>query len=334
MQKMSGSTFFTRRIVVSIICVIALIAVALLGYAWSFGPAGSDTKAHQFIIQPNESFDEAVGKLAEDGLIRHAWAFRLAYKKASGDRKDIRPGGYEIAPSMDTWTVATILAESPYLAWVKIPPGYRKEQIADVLAKALSWTDTEKQEWIEVDTAPAPSYVEGVYYPDTYLIASDQDPAQVAARLRDRFNQVFTPYAAEAAQKNIKWTTILNIASLIEREAAGPDMKLISGILWNRLDIGMALQVDATLQYVKGNAETGWWPRVASADKYLDSPFNTYKYPGLPPHPIAEPSEAAIDAALHPEETNCIYYLHDRNGQIHCSKTYSGQLANVNKYLK
>lgn len=331
---MSGSSFFTRRIVVSILCVVALIAAALFVYAWSFGPAGESTKTQQFIVQPDESFDDAVANLAAGGLIRHPWAFRLAYKKESGDRKTIRPGGYEISPSMDTWTVAGILAQSPYLAWVTIPPGYRKEQIANVLAKTLSWTLAEKQEWIDVDTAPAPSYVEGVYYPDTYLIPSDQSPAQVAARLRDRFNQVFAPYAAEAAQKNIQWTTALTIASLIEREAAGPDMKLISGILWNRLNVGMALQVDATLQYAKGNAETGWWPIVKSADKYIDSPYNTYKYPGLPPHPIAEPSLAAIDAALNPEPTNCIYYLHDRNGQIHCSKTYAGQLSNVNQYLK
>jgi UPF0755 protein len=331
---MSGSSFFTRRIVVTVLCALAVIAAVLFAYSWSFGPAGSDTKTKQFIIEPNESFDDAVAQLASEGLIRHAWAFRLAYKKESGDRKDIRPGGYEIAPSMDTWTVAEILAQSPYLAWVKIPPGYRKEQIADVLAKALSWTPAEKQEWIDVDTASVPSYVEGVYYPDTYLIASDQEPAQVAERLRDRFNQVFAPYATEAAQKNIKWTDAITIASLIEREAAGPDMKLISGILWNRLKVGMALQVDATLQYAKGNADIGWWPRVASADKYIDSPYNTYKYPGLPPHPIAEPSEAAIDAAINPQATDCIYYLHDRNSQIHCSKTYAGQLANVNKYLK
>ena len=331
---MSLVPFFTRRIVVILICVVAVLAATLLTYAWSFGPAGADTKTQQFVVTPGESFDDAVTNLAADGLIRHSWAFRLAYKKESGDRKDIRPGGYEISSSMDTWTVAQILAESPYLAWVTVPPGYRKEQIADLLAKTLSWTSAEKQQWINIDTAPAPSYVEGVYYPDTYLIPSDQSPAQVAARLRDRFNQVFAPYATEAAQKNIKWTTALIIASLIEREAAGPDMKLISGILWNRLNVGMALQVDATLQYAKGNAETGWWPVVKSADKYIDSPYNTYKYPGLPPHPIAEPSLAAIDAALNPQDTNCIYYIHDHNGQIHCSKTYAGQLANVNMYLK
>jgi len=71
-----------------------------------------------------------------------------------------------------------------------------------------------------------------------------------------------------------------------------------------------------------------------SADKYLDSPFNTYQHVGLPPHPIAEPSLAAIDAVLNPQTTSCIFYLHDPSGQIHCSKTYSGQVANVNKYLK
>jgi UPF0755 protein len=95
----------------------------------------------------------------------------------------------------------------------------------------------------------------------------------------------------------------------------------------------MALQIDATLQYAKGT-EGDWWPTPTAADKSIVSPFNTYKHTGVPPHAIDEPGLGAINDVLNPEKTNCLYYLHDNNGQIHCSVDYAGQLANVNKYLK
>ncbi|HVX91117.1 MAG TPA: endolytic transglycosylase MltG [Candidatus Paceibacterota bacterium] len=322
-----------RRILFLCAAAALALAAAVLVYAHYFGPAGDDGTQVSFVVSPNETPGDIAARLKQQGLIRSEFAFRVAYLSDLAGR-DARPGGYELAKTMDVWTLASTLAKSPYLAWVTIPPGLRKEQIADLLAQDLSWTNAEKEEWVATDTNPSPSYTEGVYYPDTYLIPSDEPPVDVAQRLRDRFAEVFAPYAAEAQQQNIKWTTVLTIASLIEREAAGPDMKLIAGIIWNRLDDGMKLQLDASLQYIKGNEETGWWPVVHSEDKYLDSPFNTYQNVGLPPHPIAEPSLAAIDAVLNPEPTNCIYYLHDPHGQIHCSKTYSGQVANVNKYLK
>lgn len=322
------------RITIYICATAAFILIcALLFYSHAFGPVSSDTTNIEVVITPTETLDDISANLKEAGLIRYEWAFRIAYLGASAGHS-VRPGGYEISSSMDVWTVASTLTKSPYLAWVVIPPGLRKEQIGALLAKTLSWTTDEQASWMGEATSPSPSYEEGVYYPDTYLIPSDQSPVQVAGRIRDRFNQVFKPYLDQATGENIKWTTVLNIASLIEREAAGPDMKLIAGIIWNRLNKHMALQIDASLQYIKGNADTGWWPVVKSEDKYLDSPFNTYKHTGLPPHPIAEPSLAAIDAVLNPQTTNCIYYLHDTHGLIHCSPTYAGHVANINRYLK
>lgn len=125
----------------------------------------------------------------------------------------------------------------------------------------------------------------------------------------------------------------IRIASIIQREAAGPhDMRLISGIIWNRISKGMSLELDATLQYVKGT-EDNWWPSVKSKDKYLDSPYNTYKYKGVPPGAISNPSIDAINAVYNPEKTACIFYLHDSNRKIHCSKTYEEHLRNIKAYL-
>jgi UPF0755 protein len=97
----------------------------------------------------------------------------------------------------------------------------------------------------------------------------------------------------------------------------------------------MNLEIDATVQYARGNTGSGWWAPVTSGDiQNIDSYYNTYKYKGLPPFPISNPGIDAIEAVLHPAETDCLYYLHDNNRQIHCAKTYEEHQANIEEYLK
>lgn len=127
----------------------------------------------------------------------------------------------------------------------------------------------------------------------------------------------------------------LKIASIIQRETIGnKDMRLISGILWNRLFSNMRLQVDATLQYVKASktANGDWWPKVKPSYKYLESPYNTYMHAGLPPTPIASPTVGAILAALNPIETPCLFYFNDKKGEFHCSVTYKEHVNLLKKY--
>lgn len=311
---------------------ILVLMVSGLLYARTFGPTDTFSTREQFLVSPDETVWQVAQGLKEKGFIRSSIAFQLALIGKVSDR-GIRPGGYEISKSMDTWTIAQTLGLPPYLTFITLPQGARKEQVADILADALFWSDAQKQEWLTVDTDIPGTPEDGVYYPDTYLIPSDQPPAQVAARLRGRFTDVFAPYIKEAEQKGLNWDKVLTLASIVEREASKTDRPLVAGILWNRLDDGMKLQADATLQYAKGK-EGNWWPTPHSADKFVDSPFNTYKHTGLPPHPIATPSPESVAAVLNPDKTNCIFYLHDANHLIHCSVTYAGQQHNVAKYLK
>lgn len=312
---------------------VFVIASALL-YAAAFGPVDAAGTTAEFLVTPDESVTAVAQDLAAHGYVRGAWVFQVAYLRAT-DGKGIRPGGYEISKSMDAWSIASALVEPPYVAWVTVPVGLRKEQIGSLLARTLGWGDAQKAEWNAADTTTNPNYIEGVYFPDTYLIPTDEPPARIAQRMRDRFKEEFAPYADEALKKKIPWPTVLTIASLIQREAgSGSDMPIISGIIQKRLAVGMPLAIDATLQYMKGSEETGWWKAPGSASSYPDDPFNTYKRKGLPPHPIANPGLAAIAAALNPTPTDCLFYIHDTKGVMHCSPTYSGQLANIRKYLK
>jgi UPF0755 protein len=322
-----------KKVQFGISVVVLFLFIFVLLYAHYFGPVDSYAGQVEVTVPAGETVTEVTDTLREQGFIRNRTIFAIVLKTALKGG-EVKPGGYELSANMDVWSLAQTLSSPPALVFFTFPPGWRKEQIADKLAATFGWTPTQESEWINVDTDPSPSFVEGVYYPDTYLIPSTQTPAQIAQRFTDRFQQVFAPYADEAQQQGLQWTDVLTMASLIEREAAGPqDMPLIAGIMWNRLHDHMALQLDDSLQYVVGT-EANWWPVPTSEDKFISSPFNTYQHTGLPPHPIDEPSLTAINAVLNPTKTDCIYYLHDPSGQIHCSPTYAGQLANINKYLK
>jgi UPF0755 protein len=290
--------------------------------------------AGQFNVPLSAGKADAIAKLKSEGVISAAWPVRLALfiKRA----KAIEPGGYQIPSAPQTaWELAGVLSARPHLRWAVIPEGLRKEEIAAILEKNLDWTADQKAEFISKDTSPDYDHTEGVYFPETYLIPAGENPSDTAKRLRSKFEEEFAPYAAEALKQNIRWPTLLKVASLVQREAAGPaDMPVIAGILWNRLLAKTALDIDATLQYIKGGESAGWWPKVSPADKSLDSLYNTYRRLGLPPHPIDNPGLQAIKAALYPEKTDCLYYLHDKSGVIHCSKTYAEHQANIEKYLK
>lgn len=312
--------------------VFAALLVAFVSlHALLFGPPTPDGTRAEFVVRPEHSLEEVAKALETEGYVRHGAVFAFAYALKRGE-PTVRPGGYVLSRDMDTWTVAKTLGQKPYLSWITIPTGVRKEEIADILVDTLGWTAAEKDAWLAA-TASSPDTFEGVYYPDTYLIPSDQAPAEVAARFRGRFEEAFAPYAALAEEKGMAWTDVVNLASLVEKEAAKNDKALVAGILWNRLDRNMMLQVDATLQYIAGSEED-WWPLPDVADKATDSPYNTYKVAGLPKHPIANPSLESIEAVINPDKTACLYYLHDSRGRIHCSTTYKGHVANVNTYLK
>ncbi len=130
---------------------------------------------------------------------------------------------------------------------------------------------------------------------------------------------------------------IVTIASLIEREARhAEDRPLVASVIVNRLEIGMALNIDATVQYILGyqQNEKSWWKRnLTFADLEINSPYNTYTNPGLPPGPIANPGIAAIEAAVNPAETDYLYYLSDENGVNHYAETLEEHNQNKAKYI-
>lgn len=221
---------------------------------------------------------------------------------------------------------------NPSVKAIQIKEGLRKEEIVEILSTKFNWDENQKNDFLNAHLAYEVDSFEGKYFPKTYLIHKDSDPVIISKTMTDEYRKKVGTVKKAKSTKIINEETALIIASLIQREAAGKgDMKLISGIIWNRVFNGMKLQIDATLQYAKGDEEL-WWPQVESKDKNIDSPFNTYMY-AMPPTPIANPGIAAIEAAYNPQKTSCLFYLHDKYRKIHCSKTYEEHKKNIKKYL-
>ena len=316
-----------------------LLSIGISWLAVSFllfnAPLPKSDKEEVFVIAGKPEESVIVDKLKSQGFIRSTWAFNLVLT-IKGKHDKIEPGGYFISKNLSAWQVADRLTTTAQMKWVVIPEGLRKEEIGELLAKTFNWSNEELNKWNTTYTAMKFDYIEGVYFPDTYLIPTSESGLDVAGRMIRHFDEKFAPYLPQFAKQNIVWTTGLRLASVVQREAAGKeDMPLIAGILWNRLLKEMKLEVDATVQYARGKTDTGWWAAIKASDiDEIDSPYNTYKYKGLPPHPISNPGISAIEAVLNPAETDCLYYLHDNSRQIHCAVTYEEHVVNIEKYLK
>jgi len=320
-----------RRFAVIGSCIVVLL---ILCYFLLFAAPNGNAEAERFVVPLDSGRSQTIQSLADGGFIKSSFGFNIALI-LRGKFGAIAPGGYKISKSQNAPQIAGVLTGEPYMKWTIIPEGLRKEQIATQLTQALDWSNQTKNDFLNFYSSIGPDYKEGVYFPDTYLLPKDETGSHIAKRFIDKFNEKFQPYAGQFSKENIKWTTAVKIASLVQREAAGEgDMPLIAGIIWNRLLQGMPLAVDATIQYAKGGTDDDYWTPLTKGDTKMNSPYNTYLHRGLPPTPIANPGLPAILAVLNPTKTNCLYYLHDPSGTIHCAATYAEHQKNIEKYLK
>lgn len=229
-----------------------------------------------------------------------------------------------------------MLAGSAGAQVVTLRPGYREEEVINIFSRELGWSDAEKRVFTKSLKVAPPTMEEGQYVPTTYAIRGLMTPGDVQVMLADTYNREIVARYSTSTAARLPLEDALTIASLLEKETSDPaEMRIISGIIWNRLWKGMNLQIDATLQYAKADTDPKvktWWPKVVPKDKFITSPYNTYMNKGLPPGPIANPSTAAVLAALNPKKTDCLFYFHDKRGEFHCAATYKEHVALLKKY--
>ena len=322
----------------------AILATVLLliAFWWvSFTkPVGSSEEEQRFVITRGSSAVKIGNNLYEEGLVRSSLAFRF-YVQLTGRSKKIQAGAYDLSPNLSLYELVDELTSGPRQVWVTIPEGLRREEIADRFVVGLEKKGEEATEFRNRFMVLT-SGEEGYLFPDTYLFERTATADLVVSTVRNTFETRISTLQEEIESSDLSLTEIVILASIIERETlTGDERPIVAGILKNRLDIGMGLQADATVQYAAasqrcgvGAVECDWWRPPTGTELSINSSYNTYRFAGLPPGPIASPGIASLSAAASPSTTDYLYYIHDASGQIHYAETFEEHNSNVARYLR
>lgn len=297
---------------------------------------GTDTNSQDFLITKGSSASKVANDLARAGLIKNSLAFKI-YVQVTAKQKKIQAGEFRLSPSYNLFKTIDTLSSGPVEIWVTIPEGFRREQIAQKFVEILGKDEDFTEELLSLTDGQ-----EGFLFPDTYLFPKDVAAASVARVLSQTFNTKMTDkMKSDAASLGYSLNQVVTMASIVERETlTAEERPVVAGILYKRLEAGWPLQADATLQYVTGNTRCGskidcdWWQVPTVADRELNSKYNTYRFTGLPPAPIANPGITSLNAAAYPEDSEYWYYIHDTDGKIHYATTLEEHNANVDRYLR
>jgi UPF0755 protein len=313
-----------------LIIVISLFAILALGgfFLWKAELSPADPANKKIVVFTIEKpgLKDIAARLETAGLIKNRIIFFL-YTRLYRFENKIQAGNFNLSPSMTAQEIAQNLTHGSFDIKILIIEGKRATEIAEILKEKIA---TYNPSW-----AYELVLNEGYLFPETYYISKDASIERIIKQMRNTFDQNFAKI--DISNSKLTKSQIVILASLIEREAiTDVEKPIIAGILMNRLNAGIPLQVDATIQYAKGkNLSNGkWWePVMIEEYKSVVSDYNTYLHAGLPPGPISNPGLEALRAAAAPADTNYLFYLHDKNGQIHYAKTSSEHGANIEKYL-
>lgn len=321
---------------ISMLILFALvIGLGIAAFVWGnqqLAPVNPADQQKQLIVVPKgASTTEVAELLVKKGIVRNQLVFRLSARQDGLDR-DLQAGSYELSPAMSTAEIIATFREGSQAIWVTLPEGLRVEEVAARFA-AADLPAFDADEFIEL---ARPS--EGRLFPDTYLIPRESTAQQLFALLTRTFqSKVEQKLAAQLQQNERSLDEILVFASLVQRESNSPaDMRQVAGVINNRLNQGMKLDIDATLSYLRGydQQNESWWSAPSPSLKSVESPYNTYLVAGLPPAPIANPGIAAIQAALDPDPVTALFYLHTPSGQAYYADTLAEHTANIERYLR
>lgn len=316
-----------RRSIGPIVIVIALYLLVRGFLGMQLAPVSSDKTTQNFVIAKGESVNQTAADLKKDNLIRSEFFFKLYLKQSSlGDK--LQAGSFQLSPSMTSEEIAQTLSATPTDVRVTLLEGWREEEMA---AKLNSQLGIDSAEFIKKSK-------EGYMFPDTYLFPKDASVSYIVSTMEDNFDKKYTDnLKAQVKSKGLTESQGVILASIVEREARSDEArKMVASILLKRLKIGMALNADAAIQYALGfqKGENSWWKRsLGKDDLKINSPYNTYTNPGLPPGPICNPSLSSLEAVASADSfTPYLYYYHDLKGNSHYAKTLEEHNQNVADY--
>lgn len=328
LHKISRKLAFKPSKKISVIIVVLIILALSLSYYFLIVPPIDFPLNSIYSIEENSSLSSVAIKAKKENLIKSPLFFKILTTLFSGS-KGVISGDYVLNKKENLFEIVKRFTSADYrLVAIKItlPEGLNTYEIADILFEKNDLRNFNKQEFLAVAKDK-----EGYLYPDTYFFLPNVKTKQVIETMEENFMKKISLIQNDIKKFGKTFKEVLTMASIIEEEVrTAEDRKIVSGILWKRIKVGMPLQVDAVFPYITQKKN-----KITTRDNLkIDSPYNTYLNKGLPPGPIANPSLDAIIAAINPKETKYFYYISDKKGIIHYAKTLEDHNNNIWRHLR
>ncbi len=295
--------------------------------------------AEQFIEIPTGAGSRTIGdRLVAGGAVRDIWTYRAALY-LTGEGRKLKAGEYRFDHPMTPTEVIDKLARGDvYVVSLTFPEGLTLAEMAKIFAAhglgtAAAFVAAARDGSLVRDLDPAATDLEGYLFPETYAVPRHTDAAKLVKLMVSRFEHVLTPeLRQDAGARHLSVRQLVTLASIVEKETARADERpLVAAVYATRLRIGMPLQCDPTVIYALTKA--GHYDgNIHKADLSFDSPYNTYRYPGLPPGPIASPGRASLEAAAHPADADFLYFVSRNDGTHAFARTLDEHNRNVQEF--
>ncbi|MDE2213190.1 MAG: endolytic transglycosylase MltG [Patescibacteria group bacterium] len=298
---------------------------ALIYYV-AFSAPSNFTVPSVIQVSESETLEQIATQLQQAHAIRSALLFEVVVR-AIGGNKRIQAGSYFFPAQENLFVVALRFVTGDFELYpvrITFAEGATSREIGWLLAEKLA-------PFNEAQFLALAVPQEGYLFPDTYFFFPDQDPTVVERAMEEDFNKHVATIQPQVTAFGKPLSQVTTMASILVGEArTDTDRRIVAGILWKRISLGMPLQVDAPFGYVLNKSLT----QLTIADIQTPSPYNTYLNKGLPPTPIGSPSLEAFLAAVTPIKTSYLFYLSDRNGVMHYSVTFAEHQAQIREYLR
>lgn len=310
----------------TILASVALGVLFFLIYTNIIAPPLAFPTDHLVTIPEGATLTDAARILAEEEVVQSALSFKVL-QTITGKGRDTHAGDYLFKQPENIFAVGKAVAVGAYGLEpyrFRIPEGAMMKDMARIYSTRLERFNAERF------LARAPE-LEGYLFPDTYFFLPNATDETIIAAMRQNFDEHIATIQEQIDEFGKPLDEIVKMASLLEREARiSEDRRMISGVLWNRIDRNMLLQVDAAFLYSIGRAT---FDLTLEDLQEGEDPYNTYKHKGFPPTPIGSPSLDSLQAAVNPVEHSYYFYLADNTGVTHYSKTYEEHLVKKRRYL-
>ena len=326
--------------IISVASTILLLGLIFFSWEIYFPLKSGSSENIEFLAQKGEGDEEIAIRLKEQGIIKNNYFFGI-YTIITGSDSKLQAGKYSLSPAMTIPEIVRKFVSGDVIKKkITILEGWdikdiEKYFVDEEVSSAEDFNEALNKDYSDYDflaEKPENIGIEGYLFPDTYNISLGEKAEDVVRLILSNFNKKLNAGLREQIiSQNKTVFEVITMASIIEKEVKSTDdKKIVAGILWKRLEASMPLQVDSTVNYITGKNHSG----VAIKDTKIDSPYNTYKYKGLPLGPISNPGMDSIIATIYPTESKYWYYLSGSNGKTIFSKTFAEHSAAIAKYLK